>query len=231
MCCCPFNTMRTLVGNQNQPDIFIQMALSNIGNIEAIRDRIISLLRTAHDLDSAGANDFQVQTSEQLTDTFNSILTSVTLVMGGIVGISLLVGGIGIMNIMLVSVTERSREIGICKAIGAKCQQILLQFLFESLLLCLLGGFTGLMIGYGLGLGASAALPGFPTAVIPLWAVILAFGFSAGVGLVFGVMPASKAANLDPIEALRYELREQETHDGAARTRPEPLKLIAKSSQ
>jgi len=201
----PFNTMRTLVGNQNQPDIFIQMTIADITNIEAIRDRITVLLRNSHDLPSDRDNDFQVQTSEQLTDTFNSILTSVTLVMGGIVGISLLVGGIGIMNIMLVSVTERTREIGICKAIGAKRHQILLQFLFESLLLCLLGGFIGLVIGYGLGLGASAALPGFPTAVVPLWAVILAFGFSAFVGLVFGIMPAAKAANLDPIEALRYE--------------------------
>jgi putative ABC transport system permease protein len=80
-----------------------------------------------------------------------------------------------------------------------------MQFLFESLLLCLLGGFIGLTIGYGLGLAASAAIPDFPTAVVPLWAVMLAFGFSAFVGLVFGIMPAAKAANLDPIEALRYE--------------------------
>jgi putative ABC transport system permease protein len=201
----PFNTMRTLVGNQVQPDIFIQMTISDIGNLEAIRDRVTTLLRNAHGLDSNDDNDFQVQTSEQLTDSFNSILTSVTLVMGGIVSISLLVGGIGIMNIMLVSVTERTKEIGICKAIGAKRHQILMQFLFESLLLCLLGGFIGLMIGYGLGLAASAALPNFPTAVVPLWAVLLAFGFSAFVGLVFGIMPAAKAANLDPIEALRYE--------------------------
>jgi putative ABC transport system permease protein len=109
------------------------------------------------------------------------------------------------MNIMLVSVTERTKEIGICKAIGAKRHQILMQFLFESLLLCLLGGLIGLTIGYGLGLAASAAIPNFPTAVVPFWAVMLAFGFSAFVGLVFGIMPAAKAANLDPIEALRYE--------------------------
>jgi putative ABC transport system permease protein len=201
----PFNTMRTLVGNQNNPDIFIQLTFTDISGLEAIRDRITTLLRTAHDLGPDDDDDFQVQTSEQLTSTFNNILSSVTLVMGGIVSISLLVGGIGIMNIMLVSVTERTKEIGICKAIGAKRHQILMQFLFESLLLCLLGGFVGLMIGYGLGLAASAAIPNFPTAVVPLWAVILAFGFSAFVGLVFGIMPAAKAANLDPIEALRYE--------------------------
>jgi len=201
----PFNTMRTLVGNQNNPDIFIQLTFTDINGLEAIRDRITSLLRTAHDLGPEDDDDFQVQTSEQLTSTFNNILSSVTLVMGGIVSISLLVGGIGIMNIMLVSVTERTKEIGICKAIGAKRHQILMQFLFESLLLCLLGGFIGLTIGYGLGLAASAAIPNFPTAVVPFWAVMLAFGFSAFVGLVFGIMPAAKAANLDPIEALRYE--------------------------
>jgi putative ABC transport system permease protein len=201
----PFNTMRTLVGNQNNPDIFIQLTFTDIGGLEAMRDRITSLLRTAHGLGPDDDDDFQVQTSEQLTSTFNNILSSVTLVMGGIVSISLLVGGIGIMNIMLVSVTERTKEIGICKAIGAKRHQILMQFLFESLLLCLLGGFIGLTIGYGLGLAASAAIPNFPTAVVPLWAVMLAFGFSAFVGLVFGIMPAAKAANLDPIEALRYE--------------------------
>ncbi|MES2624784.1 MAG: ABC transporter permease [Pseudomonadota bacterium] len=201
----PFNTMRTLVGNQNDPDIFIQLTFTDIGGLEEIRDRITALLRNAHNLDEDDDDDFQVQTSEQLTSTFNSILSSVTLVMGGIVSISLLVGGIGIMNIMLVSVTERTKEIGICKAIGAKRHQILMQFLFESLLLCLLGGFIGLTIGYGLGLAASAAIPNFPTAVVPFWAVMLAFGFSAFVGLVFGIMPAAKAANLDPIEALRYE--------------------------
>src|SRR5690606_38476160 len=99
-----------------------------------------------------------------LADSFNSIFGSVILVLGGIVGISLLVGRIGIMNIMLVSVTERTKEIGICKAIGAKRHQILLQFLFESLLLCLLGGLVGLVIGYGVGAAVSAVIPNFPSA-------------------------------------------------------------------
>jgi putative ABC transport system permease protein len=201
----PFNTMRTLVGNQNRPDIFVQIALSEVGTIESVTERITTLLRNAHGLDSTDEDDFQVQTSEQLTDTFNTIINSVTLVMSGIVGISLLVGGIGIMNIMLVSVTERTKEIGICKAIGAKRHQILLQFLFEALLLCLLGGLVGLVIGYGIGVLVASVIPDFPGAVVPLWAVFLAFGFSAMVGLVFGIMPAAKAANLDPIDALRYE--------------------------
>jgi putative ABC transport system permease protein len=201
----PFGTMRTLVGNQNQPDIAIQISLADVGNTESVRDRITALLRYSHGLNSDEDDDFQVQTSEQLTNTFNTIINSVTLVMSGIVGISLLVGGIGIMNIMLVSVTERTKEIGICKAIGAKRHQILLQFLFEALLLCLLGGFIGLLIGYGIGMLVAAVIPDFPGAVVPIWAVMLAFGFSALVGLVFGIMPAAKAANLDPIEALRFE--------------------------
>ena len=125
--------------------------------------------------------------------------------MTGIVGISLLVGGIGIMNIMLVSVTERTREIGICKAIGAKRHHILLQFLLEALVLCLLGGIVGLVIGYGLGALAASFIPGFPAAHTPWWAVALALGFSAGVGVAFGILPAAKAANLDPISSLRYE--------------------------
>lgn len=200
----PFNTMRTLSGNQVEPDIFIQLSLRDISQTENIRNRITALLRDAHDLDEEDDDDFQVQTSEQLASTVTSILGSVTLVMGGIVSISLLVGGIGIMNIMLVSVTERTREIGICKAIGAKRHQILLQFLFESLVFCMIGGFIGLLLGYGIGLAVAAAID-LPEAYVPLWAVVLAFGFSAFVGIVFGIMPAAKAANLDPIEALRFE--------------------------
>ena len=200
----PFSTMRTLSGNQVEPDIFIQLSLRDISQTENIRNRITALLREAHDLDAEDDDDFQVQTSEQLASTVTSILGSVTLVMGGIVSISLLVGGFGIMNIMLVSVTERTREIGICKAIGAKRHQILLQFLFESLVLCMIGGFIGLLLVYGIGLAVAAAI-NLPEAYVPVWAVALAFGFSAFVGIVFGIMPAAKAANLDPIEALRFE--------------------------
>jgi putative ABC transport system permease protein len=201
----PYSTMVSLNGNQRRPDIQIQLTVADLADFENIRQTITRLLRSSHNLDEDDEDDFQIQTAEQLQDTFDTILNNVTAVMGGIVSISLLVGGIGIMNIMLVSVTERTREIGICKAIGAKRHHIMLQFLLEALVLCLLGGVVGLVLGYGIGAIAASFIPGFPAAYTPLWAVALALGFSAGVGVVFGILPAAKAANLDPISSLRYE--------------------------
>ncbi len=201
----PYSTMTSLQGNQRRPDIQIQLTLVDLRDLENVRQTITRLLRSAHDLRPDDEDDFRIQTAEQVQETFDSILTTVTVVMTGLVGISLLVGGIGIMNIMLVSVTERTREIGICKAIGAKRHHILLQFLLEALVLCLLGGLTGLVLGYGIGALAASLIPGFPPAHTPWWAVALALGFSAAVGVGFGILPAAKAANLDPISSLRYE--------------------------
>lgn len=146
-------------------------------------------------------DEFTVFDQTQLLTTINSILSMLTVGLGGIAAISLVVGGIGIMNIMLVAVTERTREIGLRKALGATPNLILLQFLIEAALLSVLGGLIGLLIAY---LGSLALQPYFP-AKVTIEAVILAFGVSTVVGLVFGVAPARRAAKLSPIEALRYE--------------------------
>jgi putative ABC transport system permease protein len=145
--------------------------------------------------------DFTVQTQEQALSTINQITGVLTLALGGIAAISLLVGGIGVMNIMLVSVTERTREIGLRKALGAKDTDIRNQFLIEALTLSGLGGIIGILLGIGLSLLISI----FFTTTVTLWSVALSFGFSMLVGVVFGVTPAIRASKLDPITALRYE--------------------------
>ena len=201
----PYSTMVSIQGNQSRIDNGIQLNLTPTANVENVSSQLTTLLRNAHDLSSDEDDDFRIQTAEQLMEQFDQILGTLTMVIGGIVSISLLVGGIGIMNIMLVSVTERTREIGICKAIGAKSHHILMQFLIEALLLSLLGGLIGLISGYGLGMLIANSIPDFPPANVPLWAASLALGFSGFVGVLFGILPAAKAARLDPIDALRYE--------------------------
>ncbi len=201
----PYGTAKRIMGASKDLDIQIQVLVDDLNRQEEVKDRIRRVLRQEHGLKAGEPDDFKVQTAEQLTESFNAVINMVTAVSVGIVGISLLVGGIGIMNIMLVSVTERTREIGILKALGATRQNILLQFLIEALTLTMIGGLAGVAIGYGLGALVAALLPGFPAAHVPLWAVTLSFGFCAAVGIVFGIVPAAKAANLDPIDALRYE--------------------------
>jgi putative ABC transport system permease protein len=148
--------------------------------------------------------DFTVVSQGAILSSFTTILKILTAVLGGIAGISLLVGGIGIMNIMLVSVRERTREIGIRKAVGARRRDILGQFLLESVVLSSLGGGLGILVGIGGAKGLSFFFTYLPTHV-SLWAVLMAVGFSAAVGVFFGVYPARRAATLDPIQALRYE--------------------------
>jgi len=151
-------------------------------------------------------DNFRVDSVQSFLDTFNKIALIVTMVAGGIVGISLLVGGVGIMNIMLVSVSERTREIGLRKAVGARRSAILTQFMIESLVLCFLGGLVGLGFGQLLTVGiANIPKVELDMAHIPWWAVLLSFGFAGSVGIFFGMFPAIKAARLDPIEALRHE--------------------------
>lgn len=146
-------------------------------------------------------DDFSVVDQSSLVDSINQILGVVTVALGGIAAISLVVGGVGIMNIMLVSVTERTREIGLRKAVGAKPNDILYQFIIEAVTLSLTGGVIGVLIG---ALG-SLALSRVVSTSISFWSVVLAFGVSAGVGIIFGVAPAARASKLDPIEALKYE--------------------------
>ncbi|MGZ3182950.1 MAG: ABC transporter permease [Telluria sp.] len=201
----PFKTGRSLIGNNTQPQLMITVSVTDLARIDETKRHIASVLRAAHRLRPGDKDDFDVRSADQIAKTFEKVSTTVTLVMAGVVGIALLVGGIGIMNIMLVSVKERTREIGICKAIGARSRDILMQFLIEAATLSTLGGLLGLLIGIGLGALISSMIPDFPPAFVPWWAMVLSFAFSAGVGVIFGVVPASQAARLDPIEALRYE--------------------------
>ena len=161
-------------------------------------------LRRMRGLGPDEPDTFGIEAIEQIVSGFKKIAAGLSVFLAGIVAISLLVGGIGIMNIMLVSVTERTREIGLRKAVGAKPAIILMQFLVEAVTLCLIGGAIGLAIGYAAVL-AMKLTPSLEGASVPAWAVALSVGFSAGTGLVFGMFPAIKAARLDPIEALRHE--------------------------
>jgi putative ABC transport system permease protein len=173
---------------------------------EEAKAEIEFYMRKKRKIDAGDPDTFRVEAIDQFVKQFNQIAAAITMVATGIVGISLLVGGVGIMNIMLVSVSERTREIGLRKAVGATPSAVLLQFLVEAVMLCMFGGLIGLLIGQGL-TTALTKIPGaqLDKAYIPGWAVALAFGFAAAVGVIFGMFPAVKAARLDPIEALRHE--------------------------
>ncbi len=170
---------------------------------------ITTVLLERHQISDPAQADFQLQSQQDILNQANSIATALTLVLGAIAGISLVVGGIGIMNIMLVTVTERTREIGIRKAIGARRGDILVQFLIEAMVLSGLGGTLGIAVGALLAFEAphvpAISSSGFPTPVVSLPSVALAFIVSVAIGLFFGIYPANRAARLHPIEALRYE--------------------------
>ncbi len=201
----PYGTAHSLLGGASKEDIVIQLKVNDTSQMDVTADRIKEVLRREHRLKPDQDDDFKVQTASQFTDSFRSILDMLTMVLGGIVGVSLLVGGIGIMNIMLVSVTERTREIGILKSLGARRSDILVQFLLEAVMLSMLGGIIGLLLGYGIGELIVYAVPSFRGAHVPLWAALISIGFSTAIGVIFGITPAAKAAALDPIDALRYE--------------------------
>lgn len=188
-------------GSKYVSQIYVEAASADL--MTQAQDQVTLALQSAHKLSPDKANDFTVTNQTEIMDTMQSISQSMTLLLAGIAAISLLVGGIGVMNIMLVSVTERTREIGIRKAIGASDKDILLQFLIEAVVLSLIGGVIGILLGWG---GSLIVTKLFQTASsVSIPSVIMAFAFSALIGIVFGVVPAKKAAAMDPIEALRYE--------------------------
>jgi putative ABC transport system permease protein len=202
----PFDMGVAMYGRTAAEAINLRIQARSADDVEAVKDGVTRLLRQRHHIAKDQPDDFRILVQDQVLKIVRGVLGAVTAAVGGVVSIALLVGGIGIMNIMLVSVTERTREIGVRKAVGARRQDLLVQFLIEAVTLSALGGAIGLAIGFGLGSGIAAALPGnWPPAHVPLWAVGLALGVSAFIGVLFGVYPAAKASRLDPIEALRFE--------------------------
>lgn len=181
----------------------INVQVSDANKMDEVQSNIEKLLRQRHRIRAGTEDDFNVRNMTSIMETMTSTTTMITLLLGAIAGISLIVGGVGIMNITLASVTERTREIGIRKAIGATYSNIMLQFLIESTMISIIGG----VIGIGIGIVAAQAISKFGnfTTVISGLSIAASFGFALFVGIFFGMLPARKAARLDPIEALRYE--------------------------
>jgi len=195
--------MATLPDNRRRQLSFDARYDPNL-DVDDVEDLVRDALRRIRGVKSNEVEGFNLTTMKQEVDTFNTIFAAITGIAGGMVGIALLVGGVGIMNIMLVSVTERTREIGVRKAVGAKRRHIMLQFLVEATVLCLLGGALGILIGFVVGNTLSKILFNQIRA-IPMWAFVAGFGVPAAIGIFFGYYPAAKASKLDPIESLRYE--------------------------
>ena len=205
----PMSTAQTRLfrrSGRDQVDVIMVQAL-NADAVISAEEEVATILRNRHRTD-IGADDFTIFSQQSFLEVAETITNVFTIFLGGVAGISLLVGGIGIMNIMLVSVTERTREIGLRKAVGARKRDIMLQFLAESSLLSLFGGLIGIVLGWALSMlvGAIAAASNADiNPVVGIDAVLLATVFSAAVGLFFGLYPAKRAADLEPVEALRYE--------------------------
>jgi len=198
-----FDEMFPDVKNSNGDTIHIATVPKDPQGMQAMMDQGISIMRTRRGLKAKDPNDFAIYTSEGQLETFRAITGGIAGAMILIAGIALLVGGVGVMNIMLVSVTERTREIGVRKALGATRRDIALQFLVEAVTLTGVGGAIGIATGLGIAMLVRLVFD-FPAAA-PLWSIILGFGVSTAIGLIFGLWPALKAASLDPIESLRYE--------------------------
>jgi putative ABC transport system permease protein len=198
----PYTTvMKKLRGITNIQ--MVSVSAASAGETTRVADNIATLLRTRHQIQAGEPDDFMVRTMEEMASVRKEATQTMTALLASIAGVSLLVGGIGIMNIMLVSVTERTREIGLRMAIGARGRDVLMQFLVEAVVLSLFGGGIGIALGFGVAQGVTF-FQGWPTAVSAN-AVAVAFGFAAMTGVFFGFYPARKAAALDPIDALRFE--------------------------
>jgi putative ABC transport system permease protein len=205
----PFSTAQERLihhSTSDQVDLLLAEAISP-KDVPAASDEIAQILRTRHRT-AIGADDFTILTQQDFLSTASTITNVLTIFLGGVAAISLLVGGIGIMNIMLVSVTERTREIGLRKAVGAHKMDIMVQFLAESAVLSLVGGVIGIILGYSIAIIVSQVAKANNAAITPsigIDIILIATIFSTAVGLFFGLYPANRAANLEPVEALRYE--------------------------
>lgn len=197
----PYFTMHKLFPTAKE---MLLMVIAKEGQLPAAIDELRVVLRQQRHVPFNKPDNFFISTADQMVEQFRALTSVTALVMVVLSSIGLLVGGIGVMNIMLVSVTERTKEIGVRKAIGARRSDIIFQFLAEAVVLTGLGGLIGMLFGWIVSRASRIAFPSLPTAV-PLWAVALGVAVSVGIGLFFGIWPASKAARLDPVEALRYE--------------------------
>jgi putative ABC transport system permease protein len=200
----PLSTGLAMLSDQQRRQLMFQVRIDPRISADDGAELVREGLRRVKGLRAKEHEGFQVFSPQQITTIVGKITGWITAVAGGMVSIALVVGGIGIMNIMLVSVTERTREIGIRKAVGARRRDVLLQFLIEASLLSIFGGAIGIVTGYAVGAALGRWLVG-AAGLIPLWAVVSAFAVPAAIGVIFGLYPAAKASRLDPVEALRYE--------------------------